>query len=68
MTVVYWIAVSALIAFIVLSRINIAKEDTWGDRLLPWARFTGVVTVLAGVVFTVWFGLDSFGIHITVGG
>lgn len=68
MTIAYWITLGALAVTVVLARLNIRHEDTWGDRLLPWTRLSLAVTVLFGVVFVAWFGLDSLSIHITHGG
>ncbi|MFF4026919.1 hypothetical protein ACFYY5_29125 [Nocardia elegans] len=67
MTIAYWVTIGALATTIILARLNIRHEDTWGDRLLPWARLSTAVTVLAGVVFVAWFGLDTLSIHITRG-
>ncbi|MGW5519044.1 hypothetical protein [Nocardia africana] len=67
MTIAYWVTIGALATTIVLARLNIRHEDTWGDRLLPWTRMAAVATALGAVLFTAWFGLDTLNIHITHG-
>ena len=67
MTIAYWVAVAGLATTITLARLNIRHEDTWGDKLLPWTRLALAATIGATIVFVAWFGMDSLGVHISMG-